>query len=257
VSFRAAKLKALDFAHSLGIMHRDFKPPNVFIDAAKRQLTLGDFGGADYYWPGRDYSVGVTTFVYKAPELLVGLTKYDYGVDVWAFGCVLASWVFRTQHSSSHAQRRQNDLQPPFFDPDRHKLWAVSGEDRHDTQLCAIVQVLGKGPLRAYLSRYNLTLPLSTEALLKKLDARLPVGPAWQRLLTKPGSPEAKRGAPMGGEMAVDLVKRILVYDHRERLSAKEALAHPLFGDLRMSTSAPSWRQWRLGGAEKLQMLSH
>jgi casein kinase II subunit alpha len=46
-------LKALDFSHSNGIMHRDVKPHNVMIDHEKRQLRLIDWGLAEFYHPGR------------------------------------------------------------------------------------------------------------------------------------------------------------------------------------------------------------
>jgi len=31
---------------------------------------------------------------YRSPELLLGHVSYDYGIDVWAFGCVLAQMTF-------------------------------------------------------------------------------------------------------------------------------------------------------------------
>ena len=58
-------LKALDYSHSQGIMHRDVKPHNVMIDHQKRQLRLIDWGLAEFYHPGREYNVRVASRYYK------------------------------------------------------------------------------------------------------------------------------------------------------------------------------------------------
>merc|ERR1712060_1001786 len=42
-------LKALDYCHSQGIMHRDVKPHNITIDHEKRQLRLIDWGLAEFF----------------------------------------------------------------------------------------------------------------------------------------------------------------------------------------------------------------
>ena len=66
-------LKALEFCHSNGIMHRDVKPHNVTIDHEKRQLRLIDWALAELYHPEREYNVRVASRYFKGPELLVDL----------------------------------------------------------------------------------------------------------------------------------------------------------------------------------------
>ena len=49
-------LKALDYANSKGIMHRDVKPANIAIDHANYKLYLLDWGTSEFYHPGQQFN---------------------------------------------------------------------------------------------------------------------------------------------------------------------------------------------------------
>ena len=76
---------------------RDVKPHNVMIDHENRRLRLIDWGLAEFYHPGQEYNVRVASRYFKGPELLVDYQMYDYSLDMWSLGCMLASMIFRKE----------------------------------------------------------------------------------------------------------------------------------------------------------------
>ena len=188
-------LKALDFCHSQGVMHRDVKPHNVIIDHSKRELRLIDWGLAEFYHPGKEYNVRVASRYFKGPELLVDLQDYDYSLDMWSLGCMFAGMIFRKE---------------PFF----------AGHDNYD-QLVRIAKVLGTDELYAYLNKYRIELDPNFENLIGR-HSRKP----WNKYVTA-------ENQHMVSTEAIDFLDKLLRYDHQERITAKEAQSHPFFAVLK------------------------
>ncbi|XP_052265731.1 cyclin-dependent kinase-like 2 isoform X2 [Dreissena polymorpha] len=86
-------LKGIEFCHLNNIIHRDIKPENILV-SKNGVVKLCDFGFArTLAQPGEIYTDYVATRWYRAPELLVGDTKYGKAVDIWAVGCLLVEML--------------------------------------------------------------------------------------------------------------------------------------------------------------------
>jgi cell division cycle 2-like protein len=83
-------LSAIDFLHSNWIVHRDLKTSNLLMNN-RGQVKVADFGLARSFGSplGRMTQLVVTLW-YRAPELLMGETKYNSAIDIWSIGCIFA-----------------------------------------------------------------------------------------------------------------------------------------------------------------------
>ncbi|CAG1968030.1 unnamed protein product [Fusarium graminearum] len=185
-------LKALDFAHTLGVMHRDIRPQNVVIDHANKKLRLIGWGSAEFCSPGTEHDccVGLN----KPPEILLGYEQYGRGVDIWCLGNMLASMIFRKD---------------PFF----------HGSSLLD-QLVNIAKVLGTEKL------YSLAEDLGIEMEPRELEA------LGHREETPWGTFVDSANDHLATEEGIDLVDRLLRYDPIERLTAGQALRYPYYRSL-------------------------
>ncbi|KAJ7520198.1 hypothetical protein O6H91_20G071800 [Diphasiastrum complanatum] len=82
-------LKALEYLHRHGHIHRDVKSGNILIDA-NGAIKLGDFGLATCLFDVGSRQRSQKTFMgtpcWMAPEVLEQAHGYDFKADIWSFG---------------------------------------------------------------------------------------------------------------------------------------------------------------------------
>ncbi|KAL2271894.1 hypothetical protein VTJ83DRAFT_1265 [Remersonia thermophila] len=86
----------LAYLHDHFILHRDLKTSNLLLNNRGR-LKIADFGMARYVSdpPPANLTPLVVTLWYRAPELLLGETRYGAAVDMWSVGCVFGELLTR------------------------------------------------------------------------------------------------------------------------------------------------------------------
>eukprot|EP01068_Selenidium_serpulae_P012691 Selendium_serpulae@DN5864_c0_g1_i1.p1 len=99
-------LNGVAYSHTHGIVHRDLKPANVMW-SNDGSIKIGDFGlarftrgslnaGADGVCP---QTGEVQTLWYRAPEVMMGDTKYGSNIDEWSVGAMMLEFFsFKKKH---------------------------------------------------------------------------------------------------------------------------------------------------------------
>jgi len=79
----------LKYLHTKGILHRDVKPENILIDA-DGIVKIADFGSSRRVRRDPNYTPGLVTLRYRAPEIFLGCRDYTSAIDMWSTGCLIA-----------------------------------------------------------------------------------------------------------------------------------------------------------------------
>ena len=138
VRFYAVQIAgAIKYMHAKGIIHRDLKMGNVFLDK-NMNAKIGDFGLAALLVTGRDMqTIRRTTLCgtpnYIAPEILEkGKKGHDHMVDIWSLGIIMFAMLtskppFQSSTTDEIYRRaRERDYEWPTRDGR-----AISEEAKH------------------------------------------------------------------------------------------------------------------------------
>lgn len=197
-------LRGLKMIHSANVIHRDLKPSNILVDH-ECTLRICDFGLARLAIPPEEQKKNnlisvlteyVATRWYRAPEIMLSHSQYTFAIDVWSVGCILAEMFTGV----------------PLF-PGRN----------HCQQLTLIFQLLGTPQTTE--DWLAIELKRARDYVRTSVPACKPVDlSVWfdshpeklKRYGDKPINPEG-----------LDLLKRMLTFDPRKRITVDEALCHP------------------------------
>ena len=186
-------LQCLSFCHSKKIMHRDIKSGNIVVNTLTKELNVIDWGLSEYYIPNYKYNTRVGTRFYKAPELLLDYKKYDYAIDIWSAGCVLASLLF----------------QKDFF---------FKGSDLNN-QIIKIAEVFGYKEFDKFYNKYQNDIRVNKKVMeqIKNFEKK-----EWKSFVNE-------NNKYLVNDEVIDLLDKMLKFDPMERIKAKDAVNHPYF----------------------------
>ena len=87
-------VKAVKFIHGNNIAHCDLKPENILLKCiSKAEVKIIDFGSSNFIYDAT--SSYIQSRSYRAPEVIMGC-NYDYKIDIWSLGCILAELYSKT-----------------------------------------------------------------------------------------------------------------------------------------------------------------
>jgi len=117
-------LSAVEFLHSHWMVHRDLKLSNLLFNN-RGQLKLCDFGLARFFRPVDEgsYTPKVVTLWYRAPELLLGATKYSCAIDMWAVGCILGELLLHEPLFPAKNEAHMLELHSNLLGSANERIW--------------------------------------------------------------------------------------------------------------------------------------
>ncbi|KAK7278317.1 hypothetical protein RJT34_23344 [Clitoria ternatea] len=178
-------LKALDYLHRHGHIHRDVKAGNILLDD-NGQVKLADFGVSACMFDTGDRQRSRNTFVgtpcWMAPEVLQPGTGYNFKADIWSFGITALELAHGHAPFSKYPPMKvllmtiQNA--PPGLDYDRDRKFSKSFKEM--VAMCLVKDQTKRPTVDKLLKHSFFKQAKPPELSVKKLFADLP--PLWNRV---------------------------------------------------------------------------
>ncbi|KAL7165615.1 hypothetical protein ACSBR2_041321 [Camellia fascicularis] len=180
-------LKALEYLHEHGHIHRDVKAGNILLDT-NGVVKLADFGVSACMFDKGDRQRSRNTFVgtpcWMAPEVLQPGSGYDFKADIWSFGITALELAHGHAPFSKYPPMKvllmtiQNA--PPGLDYDRDKKFSKSFKEM--VAMCLVKDQTKRPTAEKLLKHSFFKHAKPPELSVKKLFADLP--PLWNRVKT-------------------------------------------------------------------------
>lgn len=214
-SFGKQLLIAVEYLHSIGMIHTDLKPENVLLlnksyrdnktyrVPVDHTIRLIDFGSTT--WHHRHHSAVVSTRHYRAPEIILG-TGWSYPCDMWSVGCILVELLsgealFRTHDNLEHLAMMQHALETSVPSSVASKVHVSKRIDYFDA--------------RGKINWPNEATDAESYSAVGKTGI-------IRNVIEKHLDGEAR-------ELFLDLITRLLEFDPQVRITSKQARDHPFF----------------------------
>ncbi|KAL6979401.1 non-specific serine,threonine protein kinase [Sarracenia purpurea var. burkii] len=178
-------LKALEYLHRHGHIHRDVKAGNILLDS-NGVVKLADFGVSVCMFDKGDRQRSRNTFVgtpcWMAPEVLQPGNGYDFKADIWSFGITALELAHGHAPFSKYPPMKvllmtiQNA--PPGLDYDRDKKFSKSFKEM--VAMCLVKDQTKRPTAEKLLKHSFFKHAKPPELSVKKLFTDLP--PLWNRV---------------------------------------------------------------------------